>query len=196
MTLFADEIRQPRTPGELITFVESVRQGSNVDDNLRLPGHLRHGYFKEFFDEVMPLSQFAAHIYPTDWTVCPILGNQGYDAEVRDAQGKLVDQVEIAIPIDGRAVAGRQLAQHGITDFLVGDSGDDLEAVIPTILNSASKKAIKDYSDATVVFNVSACPAFEGFEEQHQEQLARIRDACPRPAFSQSECLSSCHRVQ
>jgi hypothetical protein len=185
VTLSAAEIQQPRLPGELVAFVESVRACAEEDRELRLAGHLRHGYLKEFFDEIVPLSRFAARIYPGDYTVCPILGNQGYDAEVRDAQGNLVDRVEIANPIDGRAVAiaGRQLAERGITDVQVGEPGDDLESVIPIILHTASKKAITDYSDATLVFNVAAFPAFEGFAERHEEQLARVRGALSAAGF-------------
>jgi hypothetical protein len=185
LTLSAEEIQQPRTPGELLAFVESVRARADDDKEFRSAGHFRHGYFKVFFDEIVPLSRFAERIYPADYTVCPILGNQGYDAEVRDSQGKLVDRVEIANPVDGRAItiAGQQLVEHGITDVQVGDPGDDLEAMIPIILHTATKKAIKDYSDATVVFNVTACPAFKGFEGRHEEQIFRIRSALSAAGF-------------
>ncbi len=52
---------------------------------------------------------------------------------------------------------------------------DEIEGLIPIIERIARKKAVKDYSDATVVFNVCALPPFKGFEAQHQEQLMRIR---------------------
>lgn len=185
MTLSAEEIQQPRCPGELVAFVEAVRARATVDDELRSAGHLRRGYLKEFFDEIVPLSHFAVRVYPPDYTVCPILGNQGYDAEVRDSHGKLVDRVEIANPIDGQAVAiaGRQLANFGITDLQVGDPGDDLEAVMLILRRTIKKKAMKDYSDATVVFKVSAYAAFQGFEDRHADQIDRIRGALSAAGF-------------
>jgi len=57
----------------------------------------------------------------------------------------------------------------------VGEPGDDLEELIPIIERTATKKAVKDYSDSTVVFNISALPAIQGFEERQEDQVARIR---------------------
>ena len=166
-------------------FVEAVRERARTDDELRMAGHLRRGYLKEFFDEIVPLSRFAAAVYPEDHRVTPVLGNQGFDAEVRDAEGRLVERVEIANPVDGQSIAaaGRELAKSGIGGLRVGDPGDDFEDVIPIIERTASKKALIDYSDATVVFNVSALPAFNGFEIQHDEQVARVRSALAAAGF-------------
>ena len=183
--LSLDEIQQRRTPRELLGFVESVWERAKTDAALRTAGHLRNGYLKEFFDEVVPLSQFAAARYPNDYSVRPVLGNQGYDAEIYDEQGHLFERVEIANPVDGNAIAeaGRDLAEYAFGGFHVGDPGDDLEDLIPIIERTALKKSIKDYSDSTVVFNVSVSPAFEGFENRHEEQLERIRKALASAGF-------------
>lgn len=185
MPLSVEEIQQPRTPSELLAFVESVRERAKTDAALRTAGHLRDGHLKEFFDEVVPLASFAAATYPSDYKVCPVLGNQGYDAEIYDERGRLFERVEIANPVDGRSIAeaGRELAKNGIGGFRVGDPGDDLEDLMPIIERTALKKSIKDYSDSTVVFNVSACPAFKGFESRHEEQLERIRTALASAGF-------------
>lgn len=185
MPLSHDEIQQPRSPSALAAFVEQVRATAAANDEERKAGHLRIGYYKEFFDEVVPLAKFAAYAYPEDHTVTPIMGSQGYDAEVRDTNGTLVDHVEIANPIDGRVVAqtGRELAEFGIGGFRVDDPGEDVEELIPIIARTAAKKAAKDYSDCTVVFNVSACPPFSGFEERHDNQVARIRRTLAEAGF-------------
>ena len=185
MPLSAEEIQLPRTPNELFAFVESVRERAKTDGVLRTAGHLRSGYLKEFFDEIVPLSVFAVATYPDDYTVRPVLGNQGYDAEIRDAQGQLIERVEIANPVDGRSIAatGRELAANGIGGLRVGDPGDDLEDLMPIIAHTALKKSVKDYSDATVVFNVSACPAFEGFGLRQEEQFGRIRSTLAAAGF-------------
>lgn len=185
MPLSQDDLEQPRTPRELQAFVESVRERARTDADLRMAGHLRTGYLKEYFDEIEPLARFAAAYYPDNYTVCPVLGNQGFDAEVFDAEGRLVERVEIANPIDGQSIAeaGRELAKRGVGGLCVGEPGDDLEELMPIIARTASKKAIKDYSDATVVFNVSTYPSFEGFEERHEEQVARIRSTLAQAGF-------------
>ncbi|ANQ84339.1 hypothetical protein dqs_1285 [Azoarcus olearius] len=185
MPLSIQEIQVPRTPTELLAFVESVRERAKTDAELRRAGHLRTGHLKEFFDEVVPLSKFAVAVYPCDYKVCPILGNQGYDAEIHDERGHIFERVEIANPVDGRAIAetGRELAKHCIGGLRVGDPGDDLEDLIPIIERTALKKSVKDYSDATVVFNVSACPPFKGFERRHEEQLERISSALNAAGF-------------
>lgn len=185
MVLSVEEIQQRRTPSELLAFVESVWERAKTDAELRTAGHLRNGYLKVFFDEVVPLSKFAAARYPSDYSVCPVIGNQGYDAEIYDERGHLFERVEIANPVDGYAIAkaGRDLAEDGIAGFRVGDPGDDLEDLISIIERTALNKSIKDYSDSTVVFNVSAIPAFEGFESRHEEQLERIRRALASTEF-------------
>jgi hypothetical protein len=185
MTLSSEEIQQPRSPSELVAFVEAVRVRATEDTETRTAGHLRIGNYKQFFDEIVPLARFAQHAYPADHTIKPILGNQGYDAEVRDARGKLVDRIEIANPIDGKSIAetGLELVQHGIGGFRLGDPGDEVEDLIPIIARTAAKKAIKDYSDATVVFNVSGFPPFQGFEARHEEQIARIRQTLADAGF-------------
>lgn len=160
MILTEDQIQQPRSPSELVEFVKAVRAWADMDIKARRSGHLRIRYFKEFFDEIVPLSNFAHHIYSDDHKVKPILGNQGYDAEVRDAQGHLIDRIEIANPIDGKSIAktGQELVKYGIGGFRAGDPGEELEDLIPIIAYTAAKKAQKDYSDVTVVFNVSGFP--------------------------------------
>jgi len=185
MSLSREEIQQPRTPQELRAFVKSVRKRAKTDDELRTAGHLRRGYLKEFFDEIEPLAKFAAAVYPESCKVSPVLGNQGFDAEVHDGGGQLLERVEIANPVDGSSIAatGRELARSRIGGLRVDDPGDDFEELIPIIERTASKKALKDYSDATVVFNVSACPAFESFEARYQTQVARVRRALASTDF-------------
>ena len=185
MSLTLDELQQPRTPKELLAFVESVRERAKTDETLRMAGHHRTGYLKECFDEIEPLARFAAAVYTDTHIVCPVFGNQGFDAEVFDAEGRLIERVEVANPIDGqsRAKIGHELAESGVGGLRVGEPGEDLEELMPIITRTASKKAIKDYSDATVVFNVSTLPAFEGFEERHEEQVARIRSTLAKAGF-------------
>lgn len=179
MPLSREDIEIPRTPSELRSFVRRVQDDVRSDPIELAAGNRRRGYYKEFLDEVVPLARFAAHAYDETHTIQPILGNQGYDAVVRGCGGEVVDKVEIANPIDGARVAADAILveQRGFGEFRVGDPGDEVEGLIPIVDRIAKKKAVKDYSDATVVFNVSALPPFKGFEGRHEEQIVRIRSA-------------------
>jgi hypothetical protein len=185
LPLSREEVETPRSPSALQQFVDRVRERVRLDPDERKAGSLRQGYYKEFLDEVVPLSRFALQAYPETYTIQPVLGNQGYDAIVRSADGQIVDKVEIANPIDGMAVAttAREVVEHGIGGFRVGDPGDETEELIPIIERTASKKALKDYSDATVVFNVSALPPFKGFETRHENQIERVRGVLSAVGF-------------
>lgn len=131
------------------------------------------------------MARYAVAVYPENAMVRPVLGNQGYDAEVLDAEGVLIERIEIANPVDGqaRAEVGRELAECGFGGLRVGEPGYDIEELIPIIERTATKKAVKDYSDATVVFNISALPAIQGFEERQEEQVARIRKILAKKDF-------------
>lgn len=185
MLLSREDIETPRSPSELAQFVERVRESVRLNPSEREAGMLRRGYYKEFLDEVVPLARFAVQTYPETYRVQPVLGNQGYDAIVRNADDQIVDKVEIANPIDGKATssAAREVAEHGIGGLRIGDPGDETEDPIPIIQRTAAKKAVKDYSDATVLFNVSALPPFKGFETRHEAQIERIRQALAAAGF-------------
>lgn len=83
----------------------------------------------------------------------PVLGNQGYDVEVFDEEGNLLDKIEIAKPHDGKANAEnkRLLNERGFGDIRVCDFGGQLDALKPWIANTAENKSLKDYSDCTLV---------------------------------------------
>ncbi len=185
MPLSREDIETPRSPSELKQFVERVRESVRLNPAEREDGMLRHGYYKEFLDEVVPLSRFAIQTYPETYRVQPVLGNQGYDAIVRNADSQIVDKVEIANPIDGKAVSSvaREVAEYGISGLSVGDVGDDTEDLISIIQCTVKKKAVKDYSDVTVVFNVAALPPYKGFETRHEAQIERIRQALSAAGF-------------
>jgi hypothetical protein len=143
------------------------------------------GLYKEFLDELVPLSCFASLAYPDDHTVELVLGNQPYDAIVRDSRGAVVDRVELTTPQDGRAEAEdrKLVAGRGFGAIRVGAPGHDLEALIPYVLTTARAKATKDYGDCTLVIAIEPLPPLEGFETQYDEILGRLRTALSEIAF-------------
>jgi hypothetical protein len=184
--LSSEDIERPRSPRELAEFVEQFTAAVRADSCKLRAGNSRSGYYKQFLDEIVPLARFALHAYDDSYTIQPILGNQGFDAIVRDCNSRIVDRVEIANPIDGATVAAtaREVAERGYGGIRVTDPGNYIDDLIPIIERVARNKATKDYSDTTVVFNVSALPPIAGFEDRHEEQIDTIRKVLIRVGFN------------
>jgi len=176
MTLTAADIEQPRSPGALRRFVRAHREAVRADVDERRLGLLKRGLYKEFLDEIVPLSCFAVLAYPEDVHVLPILGNQGHDAVVLDPLGNEIDRIEVTAPSDGVADAAdaRRVAEHGVGTVRIGDPGDDFEALSEHVLRTCRSKARKDYSDCTLVIAIEPMPPFPGLESRFEEQICGL----------------------
>lgn len=53
-----------------------------------------------------------------------------------------------------------------------GNPGDDFDALIPYVLETCRRKALKDYSDCTLVVTIEPMSPFAGFENRYEEQIA------------------------
>lgn len=157
------EIEQCRTSDELKSFVEEVRKKVESDSDELQRARRGEGLYKAFVDEVMPLSQFSHLLYPADTLFLPVLGNQGYDVEVFDAQKGSIDRIEIAKPHDGQAEAegSRLVNDRGFGQIKVFDLGGQLDPLAPWIAKTANKKSLKDYSDCTLVIVAAIDPPFD-----------------------------------
>ncbi len=137
----------------------------------------KQGCYKEFLDEVEPLCNFAEVAYPADYKVKPVLGNQGFDAIVLNAQGKEVEKVEFAKPHDGAVAAenARQVVARGYSDVQVCDHTEVLNEFVPFFEATSKAKSLKDYSGVTVVFVLAAPPALAGEEAVFGRQVERLK---------------------
>jgi hypothetical protein len=174
MMIESADIEKPRSPKELQEFVTRVKKQTEANTQEFKLGIQKKGIYKEFVDEIMPLSSFAVLAYPENYEIRPILGNQGYDALVYNEIGQEVDRVEITRPHDGadRAKDGRLIANGGRGQMKVGNPGDHFELLFSHVLSVCSSKAEKDYSDCTLVIYIA--PPFESFKEQYENQIATL----------------------
>jgi hypothetical protein len=174
MMIESADIEKPRSPKELREFVNKVKKQTEANMQEFKLGIQKKGIYKEFVDEIMPLSSFAVLAYPENYEIRPILGNQGYDALVYNEIGQEVDRVEITRPHDGadRAKDGRLIANGGRGQMKVGNPGDHFELLFSHVLSVCSSKAEKDYSDCTLVICIA--PPFESFKEQYENQIATL----------------------
>ncbi len=177
MPLAAVDLEKPRTPAELRAFVEHVRDRVRANRSEFELGMAKQGHYKKFLDEVQPLCNFAEVAYPADHKVQPVLGNQGFDAIVFDAQGNEIDKVEFAKPYDGATAAAnaRQVVVRGYSDMQVSDHTEVLNEFVPFFEATSKAKSRKDYSGVTVVFALAAPPALGGTEAVFERQVERLK---------------------
>ena len=172
----ASDIQKRRSPRALRDFVIHLKDSVKASKEELRSGILKSGLYKEFLDEIVPLSVFALQIYPEDSQIQPVLGNQGYDALVFDREGREVDRVEITSPHDGNSEAkdATLVVDQGVGELHFGQPGDELDALIPYVLGTCRKKAEKDYRDCTLVVAIEPTTPIMSFHAKHEQQLALI----------------------
>jgi len=169
----------------LFEFVDKFKDAVQTDPVERHRGILKKDLYKEFLDEIVPLSCFAVLIYPETYQIQPVLGNQGYDALVFNESGVEIDRIEMTAPHDGNAAAkdARQVVKYRFGEVQVGEPGDDFEALIPDVVCVSKRKAQKDYSDCTLVIAIEPLPPFENFEGHYETQVCSLIDQISQIKF-------------
>jgi len=170
------EFQQPRSPSDLREFVVRLKNAVQADESELHRGIQKKGLYKEFLDELVPLSRFAILKYPDSYKIQSILGNQGYDALVFNEMGEEVERIEITTPHDGAAdaVDARLVVERGYGKIHGGKPGEDFDALLPQVLETCRKKAQKDYSDCTLVVSIAPMPPFRSFEPRYEEQIETL----------------------
>jgi len=183
----SSELEQRRSPAALREFVVRLKAAVNANEFERHCGHLKKGLYKQFLDEIIPLSRFAILAYPENYEVQPVLGNQGYDALVFDELGAEVDRVEITTPHDGTAEAkdAKLVVSQGIGSVSVYNPGDEVTVLFPHVIKTCLKKALNDYSNCTLVVAIAPSPPFEitSHMEQYDKQITTLASEISKIRF-------------
>lgn len=154
------DIEKPGSPRSLRKFVCCRREKVKAVTSERHVAIQKKGIYKEFFDEISPLSIFALKIYPNRYKIKPILGNQGYDAVVTDNHGNFIEYVELTFPHDGQRDAkdAKLIVLRGYGKCHAYSPGEDIERLCQFIQKTCSEKAKKDYSNCTLVIVIAFLP--------------------------------------
>ena len=163
MVISSDEIEQCRTSEQLKHFVADVRERVESDPEQMQRALRKEGVYRQFVNEIIPLSQFSHLLYDENTKFKPVLGNQGFDVEVFDRKGRRIDHIEIAKPHDGYTEAkdNKLLEDHGIGKIRAYKYGGQLDAIASWIDETVQKKSDKDYSDCTLVIVAAIDPPYE-----------------------------------
>jgi len=144
-------LQVPRTPASLARFVKTRVRIIKAAPVQLAKARLRNGPYKVFREEIIPLSQFCPHRFPSDDVrVRPVIGTQAYDAEVFDFAGRRRAVIELVSPIDGPLEKKIASAMNDKGRFIYDCSSqqEEIEAFIRAIerlKQAAKKKALRDY---------------------------------------------------
>ena len=159
--LDAAELQKRRTPIELRDYVNELRDSARKDDAVWHQGMLRSGLFKQLIQEIIPVKDYVLHRYRNeDVLVSPVLGNQGYDAEVFDSTNRLIERIEVTAPYDGEyeVIDTRLAIKRGYGKMRIYSPGENVRKLKTLVLKAAEAKSKKDYSDSTLLIVLELRP--------------------------------------
>ncbi len=170
------DIEKLRSPRGLRQFVCCRRRKIEADTTERHKAMRRKGLYNDFFKEIVPLSVFALKAYPNSCRIQPLIGNQRYDAIVRDMKGNIIDLVELTFPDDWEAEAKdtNLIVSRGYGKFNVFEPGEDIDRLFKFIQHVCLKKAQKDYSDCTLVMVIAFWPVPKQFRELYSHKIQQV----------------------
>lgn len=172
------EMQRRRSPRALRQYVLVTKDAVSADIEERHRGILKKGLYKQFLDELVPLSCFALRAYPETWEIQWVAGNQAFDALVFNENGRESDRIDITTPHDGETEArdARLVVSRGYGSIHIGTPGDEVESLVPHMLRTCKEKAKKDYSDCTLVIAINPEPSFESTRTLRERQIRAIAD--------------------
>lgn len=185
MLITPEDLQIRRSPLELRHFAETVRNAVRMNPVEMRDGTLKKGLYKEFLDEILPLSYFAVIEYPGDFSIQPVLGNQGFDVVVYNESGVVHEHLELTAPHDGAEASqdARQRAVQGKGKVIVEEPHGDFERITPFVIATCKRKAEKDYSDAKLVVVVNVQPPLSGYEDSYEQRIHSLRDQVRQVQF-------------
>lgn len=163
--LIETDIEQPRTPRGLRLFVRSrIRQAESNKAEFK-KAVLNKGLYKYFNNEIIPLSVFCLLHFKSDVLIKPVLGNQGFDAEILNNKKERIGRIEITRPHDGARAHrdGKLLAERGFSEVDVFSPGGNLARMFSYIYETSKDKSQKDYRGAILVIAVDFFPPSKQF---------------------------------
>ena len=171
-----EEIEKTRSPRGLRQFVRYRIDKVRKVTYERHKAIRRQGIYKIFTDEIIPMSLISLKLYPNTYSVTPIIGNQGYDAIVKDDCGRIMDHLEITWPQDGKRKSedARKIVTRGYGNTDVYSPGEDIDRLCSFILKTCQKKAEKDYLDCTLVVVIDFVPPYPRDRRLYLRKLKQV----------------------
>lgn len=169
-------IEKERTPKELSDFVIKCTDKIKKITSDRHNAFLKKGLYKEYIDEIIPLSFFCENHYDDNVVIKPIIGNQGYDAIVKTADGVVIDKIELTSPHDGASSATdyKKVVNRGFGGFDWVTPGDEIDRLKPFIKNTCQIKAAIDYKDCLLIIVIEHLPPNDENKSIYKAKIQEI----------------------
>lgn len=120
LILTKEEIQVKRTPKELELWVEKKCNEFENNDEIEDQVLLHKGLFKQFYEEVRPLSLFVNKIYPSssDILCIPSIDNKDYDAVIRDCTFSPPHELKVEFTYVTKGVVSTSAKECGHDEYL------------------------------------------------------------------------------
>jgi hypothetical protein len=176
------QLQQKRTVRKFSSFVPKVIRQVSAKQSERHLAHLKSGLYKEFIDEVIPLSQFCMYRYPKNYLVQYSCDNRPYDACVLTPGGQIVEKIEIAFPQLGheQSKVNKKVVERGYAFDGWNSPGEAIAKLRIPFKKTGLKKSKKNYPDTVLVFVADYLQMFKihfGIGLQRRDELVRILKA-------------------
>ena len=112
---------EPRTPKQLYSWIELIKSEAAKTKHEKNQSNLHEGLYKQLMEELYPISCYCSNIYEDreGVSIMPVLGNQNFDAIIRDNDKNIEYNIEVTCSIDGydRRLRMEHFVQYGTTSF-------------------------------------------------------------------------------
>lgn len=191
MILSEEQLQEKRTPEELDKFAKDIFNSIRLDETVKKQARMKKDIFKVLIEEFYPFSVFCIEKYNDQNVKCfPVVGNQGYDAIIETEDGGLKETVEFTWPIYGQKehFECKQLNENGHTAVDVWDFHNNSKRleIIEHIVNTAHKKALKDYNHpegSSLVFVLNIAPHFGMHEVECKDDIKILTERLKKINF-------------
>lgn len=190
MILEKDNLEQLRRPSELHQFFEDTKKIIAANKEDRCQANLITRPYKPFWEEILPLSVFCKFHYPADDVfVKPVIGNQGFDAEVYDEQENLITKIEIKWPRDGESEReeAQCIKKQGWVARVFEDNEYNANVLAPIITKTLEDLNKHDYSDCILLIALDLFPISLSHKPQ-SDQLTTLISKMKKDLSKESLC--------
>jgi len=157
-------LSQRRPLGDLSEYLEMVIRATERCKERRDDLRLKTELYKEFRDEFWPLAKYVLKEYSRQHVEFQyFLRNQSFDAKVFNMEGKPIESIELAFPMEGHKEnkEAKEIQEKGFSI----SSNNDAYCLIDVAIKTLDKKSQKDYRTpeckSSLVVAIGSWPYFK-----------------------------------
>jgi len=180
-----NELEVPRTPKEMHDYFYQVFDAVQNNESLQKDALLKKGLWKKFLEEFYPLYCFSqSRFCEKDSKLNIILGNQGYDAILKNSDGsKKIFEITSFINGEKDHKNALKMNKDGIL-FINTLSEAVHDNYKKKIIQNLNKKSLKDYNDINLLLVIDTSLYFEVIDRDSSDFINELIDEIKKIKFS------------